>query len=433
MKLSYDVETTAQDNATTQMPIRVCMHVPGTARNDVRVMRAATALTEAGYKVSVIDIEYEHGRPAEEEIRGVHLKHVIMPGWSIYTRRFDPWFLVRAMVVLMRSLWLLLRIPTDVYHAHDETGLPSCYIAALLRRKPLIFDAHEIPTSMLSEGRKGVKSLLKRCFLWLVPRCKAVITVSPPLVQEFSQRYHTHEVYLLRNLPRYQAIPKSDRLRQLLDLSPDVHVALYQGNLQPKRGLDTLVHAAAFLEPDIVIVMMGRSIRDMQSQLEAIIASEGISDRVKIIPAVPYEELLHYTASADIGLIFCPPGYPEPQMQLPNKLFEYTMAGLPVLASQMDAVTEVFDTYGTGQILSSFTPEAIGTTINTMLADHATLERMHNNALHAAQEALNWEIESQCLIQLYQSILQSNVQKIPLNKRSTLALHSSEGKGSASG
>src|SRR5450755_139663 len=239
MKIFFDA--TKEQRGAMQAPVKVCMHVPGTARNDVRVMRAATALSEAGYKVSVIDIEYEQGWPAEEEFRGICLKHVIMPGWAFYTRRFDPWFLVRAMVVFMRSLWLLLRTPTDVYHAHDEMGLPSCYIAALLRRKPLIFDAHEVPTSILRKNRMSIKSLLKRCFLLIVPRCKAVITVSPPIVKEFRQRYHSHEVCLIRNLPLYQAIPKSDRLRQILGIGPDVYIALYQGNLQPKRGLTTLI------------------------------------------------------------------------------------------------------------------------------------------------------------------------------------------------
>jgi len=81
------------------------------------------------------------------------------------------------------------------------------------------------------------------------------------------------------------------------------------------------------------------------------------------------------------------------------------MAGLPVLASHMDAVSEVLDTYDAGQILPLFTPETIGAKINAMLADHSALERMQRNAQRAAQEALNWEIESQRLIQLYRRIL----------------------------
>ncbi len=389
----------------------VCMYVLGAARNDVRVMRAATALTEGGYKVSVVDIEHERGRPAEEELRGINLKHVLIPGWSVSSRGFHPRFLIQAIFVIMRSLLLLLRTPADIYHAHDETGLPFCYLAALLHRKPLIFDAHEVPTSALSESHISMKSLLKRCFLLLVPHCRAVITISPSIVAEFRKRYRCQEVCLIRNLPEYQGVPKSDRLRQHLGLGSNVRIALYQGNLQPDRGLDRLVRSAAFLERDILLVLMGRGVRDTQSQLEALIASEGTGDRVKIIAPVPYKDLLDYTASADLGLIFYAPDYPEVQMYLPNKLFEYIMAGLPILSSQVNAVAEVLKTYDVGQIFPSFVPAEIGEAINALLADQAELERMRCNALSAARQELNWQKEGQQLIQLYQSILVDSVQK----------------------
>lgn len=406
MKVSSNMNVSMQVAGTIQGPTEVAMHVLGAARNDVRVMRAATALAEAGFKVSIIDIERESARPSEEEIRGVCVKHVIMPEWSIYSKSFDPRFLARAMFVLIGSIVLLIRTPADIYHAHDETALPSCYIVALLRRKPLIFDAHEVPSSSVkSAGSRGLKALLKRLFLMIVPHCKAVITISPSIVEEFRQRYRCHEVCLIRNVPEYRAIPKSDRLRRHLNLDPNVRIALYQGNLQPDRGLDRLIRSAAFLERDVMIVLMGRGIRDTQSQLSALIDSEGTADRVKIMPPVPYEELLHWTASADLGLIFYSPDYQEVQMYLPNKIFEYMMAGLPFLSSQVHAVAEVINTYDVGQILSSLEPAEIAAMINSMLTDRAALERMRRNALEASRQDLSWEKESQRLVRLYYEIL----------------------------
>ncbi len=407
MKASLDTYASKQDDGITRSQIQVCMHVLGTARTDVRVMRAATALAEAGYKVSIVDIEYESDRAPEEEVRGVLLKHVFMPGWSVYIKRPDLWFFARAMVAFIRTLFLLLRTPTDIYHTHDETGLPSCYIAALLRRKPLIFDAHEVPTSA---RQISIKALLKRCFLLIVPYCRAVITVSPSLVKEFRHLFHCREVCLVRNIPEYQVISKSDRFRQYLGFGSNVRIVLYQGNLQPDRGLDRLVRSAVFLERDIVIILMGRSIKGQQSQLEALIASEGVSDHIKIVPAVPYKELLDWTASADIGLTIFPPEYSlSIRFTLPNKLFEYLMAGVPVLSSQLDAVVDVIHAYDVGQVVPSLAPADLGAAINAMLADQTTLERMHHNALHASQHDLNWEKESLQLIQLYQRILRDGI------------------------
>jgi glycosyltransferase involved in cell wall biosynthesis len=411
MKVSTGPDVSVPFSGAMQSPIEVCMFVLGAARNDVRVMRAATALAGEGYRVSVVDIEHESARPVEEALHGIYLKHVLIPGWSVSSRRFRLRFLVQALFVVIRSLQLLLSTPAEIYHAHDETALPFCYGAALLRRKPLIFDAHEVPTSALNENRMSVKSLLKRCFLLVVPRCRAVISISPPIIQEFRKRYRCREMCLVRNMPEYQVVPRSDRLRRHLGLGSHVRIALYQGNLQPDRGLDRLIRSAAFLEPDNLIVLMGRGIRDMQSQLEALIVSEGTGDRVKILPPVPYKELLDYTASADVGLIFYSPDYPEVQMYLPNKIFEYIMAGLPILSSQVDTVTEVIKTYDVGQILPSFAPAEIGEAINALLADRGALDRMRRNALAASRQDLNWENEGQQLIQLYQSILSDKVQR----------------------
>lgn len=72
-------------------------------------------------------------------------------------------------------------------------------------------------------------------------------------------RYRLLEVSLVRNVPTYRAVPKSDRLRQCLELNPDTRIALYQGYLQSAHSLDRLVRAARYLDPGIVIVLMGQS------------------------------------------------------------------------------------------------------------------------------------------------------------------------------
>ncbi len=80
------------------------------------------------------------------------------------------------------------------------------------------------------------------------------------------------------------------------------------------------------------------------------------------------------------------------------------MVGVPVLATQLDAVEEVIKTYDVGQIVTSVEPEAIGAAINSMLADDTALHRMSQNALEAAKNDLNWEKESLQLVRLYEDI-----------------------------
>jgi len=395
---------------TTHQPINVCMHVLREARHDVRAMRAATALVEAGYTVSMLDVESDDTHPAREHIAGISMKHMLVQR-SFSATRFERWILLKAALLFLRSILRLIRMPADIYHACEVTALPACYIAAKLRRKPLIFEAYELPLgdrplSEMGRSRRLVHSMLTVLLAHMVPRCAAVITVSPPIVQEIRNRYAVAQVSLIRNILPYRVVAKSDRLRQLLGLAPQVRIALYQGYLQPDRSLDILVRAAAFLEPGIVIVMMGKSFGTTEVQLHLLIASEGVAERVKIIPPVPYEELLDWTASADVGLIVCSPDYaPNIQMLLPNKLFEYLMAGLPVLASQLDAVAQVLESCDVGQVVSSLAPAEVGAAINAMLADSSALARMRENALGAAQHKFCWEKEKNLLISLYQDVM----------------------------
>lgn len=409
MSLLPDIETSGlHDHVMKQSSGRVCMHVLGPVRTDVRVLREATALVEAGFSVFIIDVEAKNSQTVEEHIHGVCVKHIVMPAWFV-SARFKPWFLVKYMLMIIRGIFWLVRSPVEVYHAQDQRALPACYIAALIRRKPFVFDAHELPLS--DEGLKRwhrLHALSERFLAGMLSRCAGIITVSSPIAQEICNRYRVPGVSLVRNIPAYRAVPKSDRLRRYLGVGPDFRIALYQGGMQPNRGLDRLIRAAPFLEPDIMIVMMGDSMKDTLSQLEELIVSERVGERVKILPPVPYEELLDWTASADIGLIvYAPDHSPNVRMCLPNKLFEYLMAGVPVLVSKLDAIVEVIETYSVGQVVSSLDPADVGMAITAMLADRVALDRMRRNALYAAQHEFCWEKEKQRLTQFYQDILES--------------------------
>lgn len=406
MKALSQIRTSVDENtAAMQLSIRVCMHVRGSLRSDGRVMREASALVKEGFAVSIVDVEREQTGLLEEDFGGIHVKHLAKPHWYIPTHM--PWRLFRSAEKFIYSTLTMMQMPADIYHAHDINALPTCYIAAMLRRKLLIFDAHELPLYDLDHMRwLWLRALLRRLLTGILSHCAGIITVSTPIAQEIRIRHHSPAVSVVRNVPAYQAVSKSNLLRQRLSLGPGVRIALYQGNLQPDRGLDHLIRAAAYLERDIVIVLLGKEIGDTLTQLEALIASEGVTDRVKILPPVPYAELLDWTASADIGLIIYSPARSlNIQMCLPNKLFEYLMAGLPVLATPLEAVADILNTYDVGQIVSSLVPVDIAAAINTMLQDHAVLERMHRNALDAVQHDLCWEEERHQLIRLYQAIL----------------------------
>ncbi len=407
MKTLPCLNTSGEKNIyTKKAPVKVCMLCFGTARTDDRVMRDAIALVKVGFVVIIVDVEGDRSRPPEEEITGVHLKHIFMPSWFI-SAQFKPWFLVKLVFLSVQSMIRLLRIPADIYHVHVEKTLLTGYIIAKLRSRPLIFDSPDLPLPGPNFTRWQKLTAIATKFLkCIIPDCEGVIVSSPLHADVIRNDYHAPHLTLIRNVPVYRSPSKSERLRQHLGLHPNTRIALYQGHLQPDRGLDRLVLAARYLNPEIVIVIMGKEFKGMKSYLEALIVREEVEDRIKILPPVPYQELLEWTASADIGLIIYDPDYAfNIRTLLPNKLFEYMMAGRPVLASHLDAISEVIRAYDVGQIVETLTPEAIGADMNAMLADHLTLARMSSNALEAARADFYWEKESQKLLHLYQDIV----------------------------
>ena len=411
MKTYTEATTLAIQNdapiQSSQASFEVCMHVLGPTRTDARVMRAATALAENGYAVTIIDVENGKNQAVEEEISGICVKHIRVSN-SFTSTRFTRWPLLRAAQMFIHATLRLLRTPTDVYHAHDVHALPACYIASRLRRKPLVFDSHELPSpEIMTIHWRWVHVFLNHLLKYILPRCTGVITVSAPIAEEIQKRYRAPGVLLIRNVPGYRAMPRSDKLQRRLNLDPGTRIALYQGHIQTVRRLDLLIHAAKFLDEDIVVAIMGNDVEGILPELEALVAREEVTDRVKFLPPVPYQELLEWTASADIGLIvYAPDCSLNIQLCLPNKLFEYLMAGVPILASTLlEATSDVLRAHDAGKIISSLTPVGIAACINAMLADSVALERMRRNALKAAQEEFHWEKESQKLVQLYREIL----------------------------
>lgn len=398
------VDRATGDQARSVSSPSVCMHVLTTARTDQRVMREATALAEAGYAVTIVDIERDVSRPAVEVVAGVRLKHMFVPGRFKRTR-FKPWFLVKLAGTVVRGSWAVMRTPADAYHAHDDTALPACYIAARLRRKRLVFDAHELPLVQPNLTRwRRLTAIARAVLRAMAPRCDGLITVSAPIAEEIRVRYGGPSATLVRNIPPYLPPMTSDRLRTMVGASEARKIAIYQGGLQENRSLDVLVRGAKYLDPRHLIVLMGSG--ESRDRLQSLLDQEGVGDRIRIIPPVPYQELLEVTASADAGLIVYRGAYSlNVQYCLPNKLFEYMMAGVPVICSELDAVAGIVREFDIGVVVPTLDPETVGRVISATLDDTDGRERMRRNALAASLRTFRWDVEQRSLLALYENVV----------------------------
>lgn len=372
--------------------MRICMVAFTDLHYDYRIYREATSLRRAGHQVAIVASSF-NSTPLEGwddfEI------HLIPVDRSRSLRRLYPFFWRRAYS-------LLLAAGPDAYHAHDLDALWPAVRAARRLDRPLVYDSHEfwIEQSSLVDRplMRSCWSLLER---QLIKRVKCVITVSESIAHDLGERYQLDEVVVLRNLPLFREKVQSNLIRETLNLPADRPIVLYQGGFLTENGLREQIQVAAeFDRAALVLIGGGPNEEALREQVRA----GDLGDKVFFIPRVPFHQLHNYTCSADLGLCLIKGTGKSFCYSLPNKLFEYMMAGLPVLASDFPEMQRVIGETHAGATVDPTDVEAIRRQISVFLADPERRMACGQASLEAAQR-YSWEREADQLIQLYATLI----------------------------
>ena len=387
---------------------RVSMLVWNTFLNDARVLNEARTLARAGYEVRVHALMLPGVTPAIETLE---------PGLTVQrcgggqgrrqqgggAGRFKGLALLlmlcTRLFAMLQMGWAVLASRPHVVHAHDVNMLPLAWGTALLARVPLVYDAHEIST-----GREGYQSY-RRIVAWLekriMPRAAGTITTTDARAKFFARAYGIERPVVLQNRPRHSQTVRSNRLREELQLRESWPIVIYQGGLQPGRGLARLVEAAAHV-PDAYFVFVGGGV--LSVELKSLARQLGLTARLRFIDTVPLAELPSYTASADIG------AQPIENTCLnhfttdSNKLFEYVQAGLPVVASDLPEIRRVVREHDLGLLVRAGDTSSLAGAL-TALVESSMLRAQHAAQARQAAPKLSWEQQEYLLLGLYERVL----------------------------
>ena len=371
--------------------MRICMVAFTDLHFDYRIYREATSLRRAGHEVVIIASAFTSAPLEGWDDFEIHL---IPIDRSRSLRRLYPFFWQRAYP-------LLLAARPDAFHAHDLDALGPAVRSARRLDRPLVYDSHEF----WIEQSSLVNRPLMRTF-WsilekrLIKRVDRVITVSTSIAESLHARYGLDKVVVLRNLPLFRKKVQSNRIRETLDLPADRPIVLYQGGFLTENGLREQIEAAAdFGDAALVLIGDGPSEKALHQQVR----DSGLQDRVFFIPRVPFHQLHSYTCSADLGLCLIKGTGKSFYYSLPNKLFEYMMAGLPVLASNFPEMQRVVQETQTGVTINPTDVIAIRQQVGELLADEQRRLAYGRACLDAAQH-YHWEQEANQLTQLYSTL-----------------------------
>ncbi len=303
---------------------------------------------------------------------------------------------------VVRAVRRALRRNADLYEAHDLPAVIPGLVAARLRGKPLVYHAHELYPEMHKDLRfAGFWKLVEKL---VVPFVSLVVTPEENRSRIYREEYRASaEPLTIANCPPYMPLLQSDRLRQIIaerGYHPKT-IVLYQGLLDASRCIGELVESARSFDEGILLVLLGAGFKGWDSE-QAIARSIG---NVVVLPRVQYTDLFHYTASADIGVLFYRNDCRNNYYCAPNKLYEFMMMGLPVITCNYPGLRKFVEGEQIGYCVDPEKPEDIARAVNRLAADNDERERFRANGLRLVREKYNWEREFEKLNGAYERIL----------------------------
>lgn len=353
---------------------------------DQRVDKTACVLADLGFEVLMV------GRRKTDSPR--------MPERTYETLRMrllwekGPLFYAEYNI---RLFFLLLSRPANLLVSNDlDTLLPN-YLIHKLKRVPIVYDSHEYFTATpeLVE-RPKIQRIWKWIEKWIVPKLKNCITVNASIANLFEQEYRV-PFRIVRNIP--QQHPNSETVsRASLGLPENKKIIILQGSgINVQRGAEEAVEAMQYLENVLLLVVGGG---DVLPLLKNRVQELSLQNKVQFVARQTPEKLAGYTSTADIGLTIDKDTNINYRFSLPNKLFDYIYAGVPVLATPLVELKNIIQHYDIGEFIQNHNPEHIAATIQTMLKDEGRMARYKNNTRKAATE-LNWENEKKVLVEIF--------------------------------
>ena len=305
---------------------------------DQRVRKTCETLVKAGYSVQLTGRKGTRSGP-------------LVP--TSYPRnRVGAWFHKNIPFFAefqCRLLFSLLKGPVDLIYANDLDSLPAAWLAAQWRRVPLVYDSHEFYTGMPELSDSPLKRRIWRSLeAFLVPRTQGRLTVNASIAHLLQEQYGK-EFSVLRNLPMTQSLaePPPTKTRNELGWPQDAFIMILQGGgINMQRGAEEAIASLTHLPEHVYLATIGSG--DIYHTLPDLAESLGVRNRLLWHQRMPYQELLTCTRLCQLGLSLDKPLSINYKLSLPNKIFDYMQAGIPVLRTDLVELRKGIKAYGTG-------------------------------------------------------------------------------------
>lgn len=378
---------------------KICILRAGDVTYISRIHRTAFALQECEhYNVTVISIKPRK----ESHVSDYPYRMISLP---IKTRflKSKIFLFIRIIEGLARVYWQAKKQKADIYISITLEDLLIGYFITRFSKAKLVYNANELEADRKHFNSKFLQlianKLIRNIESNILKKVDCVIAADFERGKVMEKWYELKKVNIIRNVPIYHSYQKSNIVRERLSLDEEMKILLYQGIIRPGRGLEsTIVACSKVNNHQFIMVLLGDIDNSYKNALLSYASENGFT-RLFFIAAVPWKELLFWTASADISLVLIENVSLSYYLAAPNKLYESIMAEVPYIASNFPEINHVHKVADAGILVDPENINEISSAIERLLVDEDFVKKCKRNS-HVAREVFNWDKEKIKLISL---------------------------------
>ena len=314
---------------------KIALFFFGNVQYDSRSYSMIQSLSSKNYSVDVFHLSGK--TETKENINFIGLKNPYKKGFF----KFYSWFKT------------IKKIPVKSYSSIIASDLYSLIGLNLKKNQFVLYDVRDFFDELSSLKNKPFKKIIWR-FLEKkrLPFVKIIINTSnkDQLISKKKFNSFVHlKYYTIYNYPLFSNYKKNNYLRSKFNINANKKILIYQGVLEKGRGIRTLIKITSQIN-NVVCVLLGGGPDSLffKKKVDCL----KLNNKIFFHDKVFNKDLLKITASADLGVSLIQPISKNNIHALPNKLFEYSVCGLPVLCSNMPSMTTVVKKYNLGKAIN---------------------------------------------------------------------------------
>ncbi len=358
---------------------KIIVSVSNDLITDQRVDKVCNSLYNNGYNILLVGCKKMYNlSPLYRNYRIVRLNLFFTRGFLFYAE-FN-----------IKLFFFLLFKKKDIVLSNDMDTLLPNFLVSRLQHKKLVFDSHELFSEIPElTDRKFIKKVWSVFEKKLLPRLENAYTVCASIAEHYKNRYKT-EFKIIRNLPKASSYEKGG-----LNFSTDKKLIIYQGAVNIGRGLELMIDAMKHLD-DYLFLIVGDG--DITNELFQKSENEGLKEKVHFYGKVTPKELKKITPNAVLGISLEEDLGLNYRYALPNKIFDYIQAGIPVLCADLPEMKKVILNYNVGEIVRERNPKKVANQIKNMEKQDFSIP------IAKAKKELTWRKEEVTLLHLFKNL-----------------------------